>query len=343
MARARQLAARFPGQAVVAETFLPGRELNVSLLARDGNGGVEVLPIAEILYEDFPEGMSRVLGYEAKWDEGSFACTHTVRHFPDDPADAALLARAGELSLAAWRIFGLKGYARVDLRLDASGEPCILEVNANPCLAADAGFMAAAERAGLSARDVIERILKDAVLPAPSTAASPSQEKKTGDRPGPAITLRRGLETADRGPVEELIRATGFFNPEEIEVALELVDDRLAQGEASHYRFLVGDVDGAVAGYACWGPIPGSRESADLYWIVVHPRFQGRGVGAALLRAAEDWMAAAGRPRVYVETSTRPQYDPTRAFYAACGYHLAAELPDFYAPGDGKAVFLRVL
>lgn len=339
VARARELTARFPGQAVVAETFLPGRELNVSLLASDG--GVEVLPVAEILYEDFPEGMSRVLGYDAKWNEGSFACIHTVRHFPDDPTDQGLLARVREISRAAWRIFGLKGYARVDLRLDASGEPCVLEVNANPCLAAGAGFMAAAERAGLSAGDVVGRILKDSVMLAPSIAASPSWVKKSGDRPG--VTIRTGLEIADRGPIEELIRATGFFNPEEIEVAMELVDDRLAQGEASHYRFLVGEVDGDVGGYACWGPIPGSRESADLYWIVVHPRCQGRGVGAGLLHAAEDRMSAAGRPRVYVETSTRPQYLPTRAFYLACGYHLAAELPDFYAPGDGKAVFLRVL
>ncbi|HSS52671.1 MAG TPA: GNAT family N-acetyltransferase, partial [Thermoanaerobaculia bacterium] len=247
----------------------------------------------------------------------------------------------GELSRAAWRIFGLKGYARIDLRLDASGEPCILEVNANPCLASDAGFMAAAGRIGLAARDVVERILKDSVLPAPSIAASLSREKKTEDRPD--VIIRRGLEAADRGPVEKLIRATGFFNAEEIEVAMELVDDRLAQGESSHYRFLVGEVDGEVGGYACWGPIPGSRESADLYWIAVHPSVQSRGVGAALLKAAEDWMSAAGRPRVYVETSTRPQYNPTRAFYLACGYHIAAELPDFYAPGDGKAVFLRVL
>ncbi|HEX4962253.1 MAG TPA: GNAT family N-acetyltransferase [Thermoanaerobaculia bacterium] len=342
VARARGLAARFPGQAVVAETFLPGRELNVSLLAGlAGDVGVEVLPIAEILYQDFPEGMSRVLGYDAKWDEDSFACIHTVRHFPDDPLDAPLLARAAELSRAAWRIFGLKGYARVDLRLNAAGEPCILEVNANPCLAADAGFMAAAGKAGLTARDVVERILRDSVLPAAAAEVPPSERISMGDRPG--VTLRRGLETADRAPLEELIRATGFFNPEEIDVAMELVDDRLANGDASHYRFLVGEVDGEVAGYACWGPIPGSRESADLYWIAVHPRYQGRGVGAVLLRAAEEWMAAAGRPRVYVETSTRPQYDPTRAFYLACGYHLAAELPDFYAPGDGKAVFLRVL
>lgn len=163
VARARELAARFPGQGVVAETFLPGRELNVSLLARDGC--VEVLPVAEIVYDGFPEGMSRVLGYDAKWHEESFAYIHTVRRFPDCPCDAALLARAGELARAAWRIFGLKGYARIDLRLDEAGEPRILEVNANPCLSGDGGFMAAATKAGLSAREVVERILCDAVVP----------------------------------------------------------------------------------------------------------------------------------------------------------------------------------
>ncbi len=140
-----------------------------------------------------------------------------------------------------------------------------------------------------------------------------------------------------------MLRATGFFNPEEIGVALELVDDRLAHGTASHYRFLVAESDGEVGGYACWGPIPGTLASADLYWIVVHPRLQGKRIGAALLHAAEAGMKSAGRTRVYVETSTRPQYEPTRAFYTACGYRLVAELADFYAPGDGKAMWLKVL
>ena len=155
LARARALAERFPGQAVVAETFLSGRELNVSILAG------EALPIAEIVFEDFPAGMSRVVGYEAKWHEASFAYVHTVRRFPDDPSDAGLLDRIREIAKAAWRVCGLRGYARVDLRLDQDGNPCVLEVNANPCLAADAGFMAAAARAGLTPRDVIGRILED--------------------------------------------------------------------------------------------------------------------------------------------------------------------------------------
>ena len=353
LARAARLAERFPGQPILVEELLPGRELNVSLLA-DGEGA-EVLPVAEIQFVDFPAGMSRVVGYEAKWLEGSFADTHTVRCFPEDPADAPLLDRVRQIARAAWDVCSVSGYARVDLRLDAVGEPRILEVNTNPCLAAGAGFMAAAGRAGLSPGQVVGRILAAALRDRPGLTPGATQFRPPGSgilgsrEPGgrhsvaQGVNPGRGLEPGDREPIEELIRATGFFNAEEVEVAMELVDDRLANGAASHYRFLVREVDGRPAGYACWGPIPGTRESADLYWIVVHPREQGRGLGAALLRAAEEEMAAAGRHRVYIETSTRGQYQGTRGFYLACGYHLAAELPDFYAPGDGKAVFVKVV
>jgi D-alanine-D-alanine ligase len=157
------------------------------------------------------------------------------------------------------------------------------------------------------------------------------------------VKIRSDLCPDDRAPLAELLRATGFFNTQELEVALELVDDRLARGPASHYRFLVLEEEDTVVGYACWGVIPGTRASADLYWIVVHPDRQRQGLGRTLLEAAESWMAQAGRVRVYVETSTRAQYEPTRTFYERCGYELAAELPDFYASGDGKAIFFKLL
>jgi ribosomal protein S18 acetylase RimI-like enzyme len=168
-------------------------------------------------------------------------------------------------------------------------------------------------------------------------------ETMNADPPPSPITVRRGIEPADRTPVSRLLAGTGFFNAEELEVAMELVDDRLDLGDESHYRFLVAEHGGAVAGYACWGPIPGTTESADLYWIAVDPSCQGLGIGRALLGEAEAWMAAAGRPRVYLETAGRAQYAPTRAFYLACGYHVAAELEDFYSPGDSRVTFLKVL
>lgn len=156
-------------------------------------------------------------------------------------------------------------------------------------------------------------------------------------------SIRRGLGSQDRGPIAALLAATEYFNREEIAVALELVDDRLRFGEESHYRFLVAEGAGEIAGYACWGPIPGSSTAADLYWIAVAPDRQGRGVGRGLLAAAEAWIRSTGRQRVYIETATRAQYAPTRAFYLGCGYELVAELPGYYAPDDGKAIFVRVL
>jgi D-alanine-D-alanine ligase len=160
LARGRALAARFPGQPILLEHFLPGREFNVSLL--EGSAGIEALPVAEIVFVDFPPSVPPLVGYEAKWSTGSFEETHTVRSFPG-AEDAALLARVRALALAAWETCDLSGYARVDLRLDEAGAPVILEVNTNPCLSADAGFMAAAGQRGLSAADVVGRILQVAL------------------------------------------------------------------------------------------------------------------------------------------------------------------------------------
>ncbi len=147
----------------------------------------------------------------------------------------------------------------------------------------------------------------------------------------------------DPARVRALAEATGFFRPEEVAVAVELVDERLARGEASGYRFLFVDAGGELAGYACYGPIPLTATSYDLYWIAVEPGRQGRGLGRALLAETERRIARAGGGRLYVDTSSRPDYLPTRTFYEHCGYGLAARLDDFYAPGDGKAVYCKAL
>jgi D-alanine-D-alanine ligase len=151
-----ELGARFPGQPLLAEHFLPGRELNVSLLAN--NGKVQALPPAEIVFSDFGPGAPQLVTFEAKWVPGSFADLHTVREFTR-PGDEALVARVQALAVRCWHLCDLAGYARVDLRLDEHGEPHILEVNANPCLAADAGFVAAAAEVGLGPADVTRRIV----------------------------------------------------------------------------------------------------------------------------------------------------------------------------------------
>jgi D-alanine-D-alanine ligase len=137
-----------------------GREFNLSVLGR-GGAGAEVLPPAEIRFVDFPRGKPRMVGYKAKWDEGSRESCCTPRSFDFPAEDAPLLADLAAAATRCWNLFGLRGHARVDFRVDGAGVPWVLEVNANPCLSSDAGFAAAAARSGLSQRDAIGRIVAD--------------------------------------------------------------------------------------------------------------------------------------------------------------------------------------
>lgn len=158
----------------------------------------------------------------------------------------------------------------------------------------------------------------------------------------PPITLRSEVRPADVPRAREVAAATGFFRPDEVDVAAELFEERLAKGDASEYFFVIADDHrGEMIAYANYGPIACTLGSFDLYWIVVHPDAQGRGLGRGLLQEVEHRVRAAGGRRVYIETSSQPKYEPTRAFYTACGYTLEATLPDFYAPGDAKLVYAK--
>jgi ribosomal protein S18 acetylase RimI-like enzyme len=161
--------------------------------------------------------------------------------------------------------------------------------------------------------------------------------------PEASPVYRETVRPGDVEAVGALTRATGFFSEEEAAIAEELVAERLEKGEASGYHFLFAETAGRLAGYACFGPIPGSVHSFDLYWIVVAPAAQGRGLGRTLLAEAERRMRQSGARRIYADTSSRPQYEPTRRFYEGCGYRREALLEDFYAPGDGKVIFGKTL
>jgi D-alanine-D-alanine ligase len=148
-----------PRGEIFAEQFIEGREFNVSMLA--GANGPEVLPPAEMCFEDYPPDKPRIVGYRAKWVSDSFEYSHTVRSYERRPRDSALYAEIERLCRACWSLFGLRGYARVDFRIDDAGRPWILEINTNPCISPDAGFMAAVAQARLSFPTVLQRILAD--------------------------------------------------------------------------------------------------------------------------------------------------------------------------------------
>lgn len=168
---ARRLAehARSLGRECFAEAYIDGREFNLSVLA--GPEGPQVLQPAEIDFSAFPAGKTRVVGQRAKWAEGSFEFDNTPQRFDFPAGDRPLLDELRRLAAAAWDLFRLAGYARVDFRVDLAGRPWILEVNTNPCLSPDAGFLAALARAGIPFAEAVRRILDDAIRRGPPQTA----------------------------------------------------------------------------------------------------------------------------------------------------------------------------
>ncbi len=155
--------------------------------------------------------------------------------------------------------------------------------------------------------------------------------------------FRTEVRPADLTSVRRLVQATGVFHDFEVDIAAELVEERLRRGLASGYYFLFSDSDSGLAGYSCWGPIACTVASYDIFWIAVDPQRQGRGLGRTLMQATESQISAAGGRRIYLETSGRPEYHTTRRFYDRCGYQIVATLPDFYADGDDKLILLKTV
>jgi ribosomal protein S18 acetylase RimI-like enzyme len=157
------------------------------------------------------------------------------------------------------------------------------------------------------------------------------------------VNFRLEIETEDPQAVRRLVAATGFFTPAELEIAVELAEEAVRKGPASGYCFVMCEESGSLVGYSCYGPIPGTDSSFDLYWIAVDPGQQGRGLGRAIIEEVERRIRSAGGQRVYIETSSKEQYLPTRRFYSSCGYHEEAVLKDFYRNGDSKVIYSKVL
>lgn len=180
-----------------------------------------------------------------------------------------------------------------------------------------------------------QRIQHDASI----TKQGPKQGHNSSDR----IVFREEPLPRDLQSVIEIVESSGFFYPPEIDVARELVMERLSKGTQSGYYFLFAETGEGVVGYTCFGPIPCTLQSYDLYWIAVHQSWRGSGIGKDLLRRTEEIIRGMGGTRIYVETSSRDQYRPTNAFYRTCGYRKEATLRDFYGPGDGKVIFVKIL
>lgn len=154
---------------------------------------------------------------------------------------------------------------------------------------------------------------------------------------------RQEVSPADVEHIRRIVTSSGIFPPEEIAIAIELIEERLKRGPASGYHFVFFEVAGHVLAYTCYGQIGLTQGSYDIYWIAVEQSERGKGYGEKLLLETERIITELGGRKTYLETSSKDEYQGTRRFYEKCGYTAEAVIRDFYADGDHKYVFSKRL
>ncbi len=157
------------------------------------------------------------------------------------------------------------------------------------------------------------------------------------------LSFRTEPVSEDVDSIRKIVESTGFFYQHEVDVAVELIEERLNKGAASGYHFVFADIDGVTAAYSCFGHDEMTRSCFELYWIVTHNDYRGMGIGKKLLRVTYDQARKLGCTMIIAETSGRDQYKPTRDFYESAGYTLEATLKDYYDKGDDKCFYVMRL
>ncbi len=154
------------------------------------------------------------------------------------------------------------------------------------------------------------------------------------------LTFRTEVTPEDIKNVREIVESTGFFYEHETDIAVELVEERLRNGEESGYNFIFAEIEGRPVAYSCFGLNPMTKSCFDLYWIVAHNSYRGKGIGKKLLEETHKESKKMGGTMIIAETSGRDKYLPTREFYTRAGYRLEAVIKDFYDKDDDKCIYI---
>jgi ribosomal protein S18 acetylase RimI-like enzyme len=154
----------------------------------------------------------------------------------------------------------------------------------------------------------------------------------------------RALAHRDRKKLYSMLVGAQVFTREEIEVAMELIGIVLGDPNQEDYRIdcMVNDEDQPV-GYVCYGPVPMTQGTFDLYWIVVDSRCQGQGVGSRLLHFLEEAVRETKGRMILIDTSSTPQYEKAQKFYLGHGFQEVARIPDYYHLGNDRITFCKKL
>jgi ribosomal protein S18 acetylase RimI-like enzyme len=155
------------------------------------------------------------------------------------------------------------------------------------------------------------------------------------------LNFKFSIDQVDKNSIKEILSSSGYFYDYEVEVALEIADDYLNNEDHNAYHFIAAMLQNQMIGFSCYGHIPCTKGSYDLYWIAIHNKLRGKGIGIKLLQETEKQVQIMGGKKIYIETSSTEKYASTQRFYLRQAYALEARLKDYYREGDDKLVFSK--
>lgn len=153
----------------------------------------------------------------------------------------------------------------------------------------------------------------------------------------------RKVNANDRNLLKTILCDVKVFSDEEIDSALELIEEYFENGPGEYYFYVETDRNEKVRGFVCFGKAALSENVYDIYWMVVHPDFQGQNVGTNLMNFAEKHIRENGGSMILIETSSTPKYKKAISFYRHRGYSQIARIPGFYSKGDDKLILAKKL
>jgi D-alanine-D-alanine ligase len=349
IARIEYVLTTYGGSALV-EQFVRGREFNVPVWDR-GNGP-EPLPFTEILFleQDGDDPLWPIVSFDAKWKPSSRDFKATPAKNPAENVSPELHALVSEVAVRAFELVGCRDYARIDLRVDEAGQPCILEVNPNPCISPLAGVAASLETAKVPYGDFILALLRsalrrgtvpelanfhtsEAIKSAP--ASEPTERRKawkvrpaTPDDTDDLIDLLSTAETltqAERATLAKSLRSRS----------------RRKEWGGSTVLVLAGRT--RLGGFAIANTSNAAHGTTTIELAVIDPSLRRNGWGRVLLNELERAMASIGGRLLSADTTTASLAASVRQFLTRCGYRPSGEVPEYYKDGSSRITFTKQL
>jgi len=157
------------------------------------------------------------------------------------------------------------------------------------------------------------------------------------------LKYRYNIKKTDLVYLKKIIKDNVFFKQEEQKIAISLIEEYLIKKKASGYNFIIAIYDNKIVAYTCYGKIPCTKNSYDLYWIVVDKKQRGYGFGTKILKETEKKIKLIKGKNLYIETSSKKVYLNTRNFYLKNAYKVAAVIKNFYKLKDDKYIFVKKL